>query len=156
MAYERLLIEAYKNDVDVYEKTMKTRNKGLYGDNVIWINDNIETSIEKACVLAEELGHHHTSSGDILDQACLGNKKQERLARSWAYKELIPLKKIIGAYKEGVKNKYELAEYLDVTEAFLIDALKRYKEEHGLYTNLGKYTIYFEPLGVLELFDNNK
>ena len=35
----------------------------------------IET--EKACVLAEELGHHYTTVGDIIDQKESENRKQE-------------------------------------------------------------------------------
>src|SRR5690625_2359684 len=109
---------------------MSKRIKGLYADNVIWLNDNITTTHEKACVLAEELGHYHTSVGDILDQSKLTNRKQEILARSWAYKKLIPLEKIIKAFNENIRSKHELAEYLNVTEAFLLDALKRYKQEY--------------------------
>lgn len=153
MNYEILLIEADRNNVDVYERIMKPRVKGLYGDNIISINKIIPNDIEKGCVLAEELGHHHTSTGDIIDQSNLLNRKQERRARSWAYKRLVPLTKIIEAYKEGIRNRYELADYLGVTEKFVDDSIDRYKEEFGLRTTLDKkYTIYFEPLGVLEKF----
>lgn len=129
---------------------MKPRVKGLYSDNIIWINKIIPSDTEKACVLAEELGHYHTSAGDILDQTNLMNRKQEKRARTWAYKRLIPLSRIVEAYKAGVKNRYELADFLGVTELFIDEAINRYKEEYGLYASFGKYTIYFEPLGVLE------
>lgn len=152
MLYEKLLIEADWNKVEVYEELMKPRIKGLYSDNIIWINKIIPNNIEKACVLAEELGHYHTSTDDILDQSKLLNRKQEKRARSWAYKRLMPLPKIIEAYKAGVRNRYEMADYLGVTEIFIEDAIDRYKEEFGLYVPVGKYTIYFEPLGVLEKF----
>lgn len=152
--YERLLNEAYQHNVDAFERTMKPRIRGLYGDNVIWINKHITNSTEKACVLAEELGHYHTSTGIILDQSKVENRKQERQARKWAYKKLVPLLKIIEAYKAGIQNRYELAEYLEITETFLLEAIARYKEEYGIYTRLGCYTIYFEPLGVMEIFDN--
>lgn len=42
---------------------------GLIKGNKIAIRKNIETQKEKSCVLAEELGHYYTSSGDILDQS---------------------------------------------------------------------------------------
>ncbi|QDI90167.1 hypothetical protein EPH95_02425 [Salicibibacter halophilus] len=37
---------------------------------MIWffINQNISTRSEKACILAEELGHYHTTSVNILDK----------------------------------------------------------------------------------------
>lgn len=153
MPYEKLLNEALQHDIYITEEPMESRVKGLYGDNVIWINENINTSVEKACVLAEELGHHHTSVGDIIAQTKLTNRKQEKLARSWAYKKLVPLDKIVKALISGIKNTHELADSLEVTESFLQAALIRYKEEYGLYATIGKHTIYFEPLGLLEMFD---
>lgn len=154
MPYESLLKEAYQHDIDIYEEPMKPRIKGLYSNNVIWINKHISSPVEKACVLAEELGHYHTSVGDILNQKDTNNRKQEKLARTWAYKKLIPLPRIIEAYKTGIENRYELAEYLNVTEAFLLEALSRYKEEYGLFTKKGRYTIYFEPLAIMEMFED--
>lgn len=112
----------------------------------------IPTNIEKACVLAEVIGHYHTSAGDILDQSNLANKKQEQRARNWAYERLVPLPGIIEAYKVGVKNRYELANYLGVTEPFIDEAIDRYKEEFGLFATVEDYTVYFEPLGVLKKF----
>lgn len=152
MLYEKLLNEADRQGIYTYEDTLKPRIKGLYGDNVICINKMIETNTEKACVLAEEIGHYHTSTGNILDQSKLVNRKQEKRARNWAYKRLVPLSRIIEACNIGVKNRYELADYLEVTETFIDEAIDRYKEELGLFTTIEDYTIYFEPLGVLERF----
>ena len=88
MRYEGLLKEAVSLGVYVLEKPLKGRIKGLYSDNVILISKNLTSDIEKYCVLAEELGHHHTTDGDILDQTSVDNRKQELRARSWAYNEL--------------------------------------------------------------------
>lgn len=152
MPYEKLLQEAHQEDIDIYEESMSTRIKGLYADNVIWLNKHLPTTNDKVCVLAEELGHYHTTTGDILDQSDINNRKQEKQARNWAYKRLVPLHKIIKAFDAGVQNRHELAEYLNVTEAFLLDALKRYKEEYGVSKTIDDYTIYFEPLAVIKLF----
>ena len=48
-------------------------------------------SVTTADTLAEELGHHYTTVGDILDQTNVSNRKQERLARVWAYNRRIGL-----------------------------------------------------------------
>lgn len=152
MGYENLLLEADNNSVEVYEKDMKPSIKGLYCDNVIWINKRFGSN-EMHCVLAEELGHHFTSYGDILDQSTIVNRKQEKAARNWAYKKLVPLRKIVQAHKKGIKNRYELAEFLNVTELFLNDSIERYKEEYGLSKDVDGLTVCFEPLGVLELFE---
>ena len=58
---------------------------------------------------------------------------------------------IINAYKRGCRNRYEMAEYLDVDEQFLADALERYSLKYGKYVTVDNYIIYFNPLGVLEL-----
>lgn len=153
MNYETLLLEAEKNTIDVYEEKMPKNMKGLYGDRVIWINKS-QTSTEKYCTLSEELGHHYLTSGHILNLKTITNKKQEKLARNWGYKKLVPLKMIVQAHKDGIKNKYELAEYLNVTELFLEEALNRYQEEYGLFKKMGELTICFAPLGVIEFYEN--
>ncbi|PRS42904.1 ImmA/IrrE family metallo-endopeptidase [Bacillus sp. NMCC46] len=152
MKYHSLLKNAASSGIEVYEKSLSPNTKGLYGDNVIWINRTL-SSVEKTCTLAEELGHHFTTHGNIIDQSILENRKQELRAREWGYKLLFPLERLIDAQKEGIRNRFELAEYLNVTEQFLEDALKRYKEKYGLYKKVGKHTICFEPLGVIENFE---
>jgi hypothetical protein len=153
MSYEKLLREAQLASVEVYEKQMRPSIKGLYSNKIVWINKHISTSIEKRCILAEELGHYHTSHGTILDQSKLQNRKQENRARNWAYERLIPLSKIVQAHRVGIRNKYELADFFDVTEEFLERAINWYKEKHGLFKSIDGLTIYFEPLGVLEMFE---
>ncbi|MBQ6448566.1 MAG: ImmA/IrrE family metallo-endopeptidase [Bacillus sp. (in: Bacteria)] len=152
MNYETLLSEAEKNAIDVYERKMNSSIKGLYGDRVIWINKN-QSSTEKYCTLSEELGHHYTTSGHILNLKTITNIKQEKRARNWGYKKLVPLKKIVQAHKTGIKNRYELAEFLNVTEKFLDEAIQRYKEEFGLFKNVDGLTVCFEPLSVVEFFE---
>lgn len=154
MTYEKLRKEAAQKGINIYEEPMNIAIKGLYGNNTIWINKHIPTNKEKSCILAEELGHFHTTDGDILDQTGLQNRKQERIARSWAYHRLIPFEKIVQAHKHGVKNRHELAEYLDVTEDFLDEAIKHYKEIYGLFKSVDGLTICFEPLGVIEMFED--
>lgn len=153
MNYDNLLNEAAQQEICTYEKPLKHTIKGLYSDNVIWVNKNLQTNTEKICILAEELGHHHTTVGDILNQSKLPNRKQEQRAMWWAFQKLIPLSAIVQAHKTGIHNRHELAEFLDVTEDFLKAALKRYQEKYGLWVAVGKYTICFEPLGVLEMFE---
>lgn len=151
--YNQLLMEAEQLGIDTYEEPMTSRIKGLYSNNIIWINRNVSSTTEKACILAEELGHYFTSAGDILDQTKVENRKQELKARAWAYEKLIPLSKIVQAQKAGVRNRYELSDFLGVSEDFLEAALNRYKEKYGLSTSIDNFTLYFDPLGVLENFE---
>ncbi|WP_028988057.1 ImmA/IrrE family metallo-endopeptidase [Thermicanus aegyptius] len=153
MVYEHLLREAEHHGLDIYEKPMTLTVKGLYADGAIWINKHIPNTAEKVCILAEELGHYHTSAGNILDQTKIVNRKQEQRARTWAYEKLIPLSVFVEAHKQGIQNRYEFAEYLGVSEHFLESAVQRYKEKYGLYVSVDGYTISFEPLGVIEFFE---
>jgi len=69
----------------------------------------------------------------------------------WAYNEMVGLMGIIDAYKNGCRNSYEVAEYLEVTEEFLNDALDAYKSKYRVCTIVDNYAIYFIPaLLVLE------
>lgn len=154
MTYEALIKKAENQNIEVFERRMSSSLKGLYGDNVVWINANIETEAEKICILAEELGHHYTTSGDILDQKNISNKQQEQRARAWAYMHLIPLEKLVEAYRTGIQNRNELADFLDVPEYFIEAAIIFYKEKYGIYKIIDNYIIYFDPLIVLEKLED--
>lgn len=153
MNYEDLLIETSEEGISVDEDfPFASTLKGLCIDNNIALASSLNNSVEKACILAEELGHYHTSVGDILDQSKAENRKQELRARVWAYNKLIGLRGIINSYNHGCRSIHETAEYLDVTEEFLAEAVQHYKSKYGICTKLDNYVIYFEPtIAVLEL-----
>ena len=151
MNYETLLEEADSQFLVVKEKPLRAHNGRIKG-NRIAIKKDIPTT-QKACVLAEELGHHYTTEGNILHQSKAENRKQERRARLWAYKMAFDLVDLVSAYKHGCRNRYEIAEYLEVTEQFLQEALDTYKEKYGVYTKVDRYVVYFEPLGILEMYE---
>ena len=67
MDYESLLKESDTLGLIVKEKPLKFNDGRIKGCKIA-IRKDIPTSIEKACVLSEELGHYYTSSGDILNQ----------------------------------------------------------------------------------------
>lgn len=145
-AYEYLEDKACKDGIEIVNRKFNSnRIKGLYCNGTVALNSKIETSKERACVLAEELGHHHTSVGVIVDLSDAQNRKQERQARLWAYNNRIGLYGLIRAYENGCRNRYETAEFLNVTEEFLEDAIKCYREKYGVYTTVDNYTIYFIP-----------
>ena len=137
-------MEADMVNLIVKEKPL-INNDGLISGNRIAIRKNIQTTTEKACVLAEELGHHYTTVGNILDQKKVANAKQELHARTWAYNECVGLIGIVKAFEAGCKSLYEMADYLDVTEDFLKDALESYRRKYGVCTEIDNYIIFFEP-----------
>ena len=132
----------------IIEYPFSRKIRGLCVNGTILINRNIETTAERECVIAEEVGHYHLNYGDILDQRDTSKRKQELKAKRWAYSRLIPLTKLIDAYNKGVQARFELAEFLCVTEEFLAEALEYFRIKYGFYHDLNSYTIYFDPLYV--------
>lgn len=143
---EKLEQDAFEDNVKVHDYYLGEESlRGIYVNGNVAINTSVNNSIEKACVLAEELGHHHTSVGNILDMDLTGNRKQERQARLWAYNKLIGLTGIVEAFEHGCQSRYEMAEYLDVTEEFLEECVACYRNKYGVGTTLDNYYIMFIP-----------
>lgn len=153
--FEKLEQYCQDNSIEIIEEEFSDRIKGLYCDGTIALNCNLPNSAEKACVLAEELGHYHTSYGNIIAQSDIINRKQEQLARAWAYNKMIDLYGLILCFQRGCSSTYEAAEYLGVTEGFFKEAIRYYKQHYGSSTQIDNYMIFFEPLGVLELYKKN-
>ena len=153
LKYEELLEESKANNVYVIENAdFKSSADGLINGNVIGINRKVQSFYKRTCILAEELGHYHLTVGNIIGQPTTEDHKQELRARIWAYNKLIGLNGIVNCYKHGCCSLHEAAEYLEVTEEFLLEALQYYKGKYGIYATIDNYVIYFEPsLGVFEL-----
>lgn len=143
MNYEELLIESDNIGLMVKERNLRA-NKGRIMGKRIAISTNISSN-EKNCVLAEELGHHYTTSGDILNQLTVSDFKQELRARHWAYEKLITFEGLIECFVNGIFHKNEIADYLNVTEDFLLEALNYYKQKYGIQIVKDDYTIFLEP-----------
>lgn len=152
MTYEELLNEADIAGLIVKEKPLQSSDGRIFG-NRIAVRKNIPTLKEKSCVLAEELGHYYTTVGNIIDMQDIRNVKQERKARVWAYDELIGLTGLIRAFECCCQSRYEIADFLGVTEEFLSDALNYYKVKYGESTVMDHYIIRFIPsLMVAKMF----
>ena len=76
MDYTELLIETDNSNLITKEKPLEAYDGRIKG-NRIAIKGSLATT-QKKCVLDEELGHHHTTIGEILDQGNAWNRKQEQ------------------------------------------------------------------------------
>ena len=151
MTYEQLLTTADQAGLTVKERPLQ-KHDGLIRGNRIAIRKNIDTQAEKSCVLAEELGHHYTTTGNILEQSTdVMNRKQEYRARLYGYNLKIGLSGLIRAYEAGCRNLFEMAEYLDATEEYLKEAIQCYKSKYGICAVVDNYIIYFEPFAVMKM-----
>lgn len=135
--YEKQLQSAVDKNVRVIESYDMGNDpdcppiEGLYVDGCVALSSDLQTIAQKSTVLAEELAHHDLTVGDILDLGDPANRRQEQKARTLAYDRLIGLQGLDRAIKHGCKNRYETAEFLEVTEQFLQEAIDRYKEIYG-------------------------
>lgn len=152
MTYEDLLEEARKEGLIVKEKPLTARD-GLINGRRVAIRGNIPT-VQKACVLAEELGHYKRNVGDITNQASVSNRKQEHSGRLWSYNRLVGLHGIISGYNARCQSRYDLAKHLGITEEYLQEAIDCYHAKYGVFVETGNYIIIFEPnLRVMEKFN---
>ncbi len=147
--YEKLLSK-HEKIINIYDYAdLGGIAKGLYvSSNIgstILIDKRIKTTKEKHCILAEELGHYYVNVGNIYNQRNLENIKEEKKGQAWAYKNLLPVHTLIKAYRNGVRNKFELAEYANVTEEFIENAISYYRRKYGCNIKIGSYNITLEP-----------
>jgi len=144
--YEDLLNEYTDEDLIIKEKPLQSSNGRIY-NNRIAIRKDMPT-VDKTCTLAEELGHYYTSSGDILDQENISNRKQEHRARMWAYSKLLPLQFFVLAFKHGCRSIHETAEFLEVSEEFLVDCINAYYSKYGPFLETNGYLFMFSETGL--------
>ncbi len=120
LTYDDLCAE-YEHEVHIFEHPIESECenigvygvKGLYKNNCIAIDKYISRR-EKKCWLGEELGHHYTSAGNILDMRLPNSRKQERRAREWGANRIIDFDDFVKACNM-YDNIYQIAEELDVT-----------------------------------------
>jgi len=118
---------------------------------VVVIDSSVNTHNEEACLLAEEIGHHFTSCGNLLTDSDLHKtiiSKQEYLARKWAFKYMISLSDLVDAHLSGCRTIHDVAEHLEITDEFLREAVKVFENIYGSYKLHNGYRIYFDPLWV--------
>ncbi|EJT6662901.1 ImmA/IrrE family metallo-endopeptidase [Clostridium perfringens] len=118
-------------NIELEEVYFKSSNiEGIYFkvsemNPIIGIHKNLLTDTRKyISVLAEELGHHFTSSGNLTSESItysdkLNKSKQEKRARIWASNFLISDNEIIGAILQNINTIYGLSLHFNVTEEII-------------------------------------
>ncbi|MHC5215241.1 toxin [Enterococcus sp. LJL128] len=148
--YEKLL-EKVSIEVPVIECDLSHHpDKAYYYRNAIFIDKSLPTTLKRQ-YLFEEFSHFKSSVGEILDQSCLGNSKQEKLARNIGYTEAISLDDLIDCYKKGIKYYWECAEYLDFTEDFIYEAVSYLRSKLGEIIYYKNYIIRFVTETLLDV-----
>lgn len=148
-SYETLLIEAEKHDYIVKELPLNDGYKGRIKGKRIAIEQSLTTA-EKTCVLAEELAHGDITVGNILDQSNVQNRRQEQKARMLSFTRRAGLYRLADTLRAGYRSSSEIAEYMEVTEEFLIAAIEGYRRKYGTYVKVENDVLMLEPtIGLL-------
>lgn len=146
--YEELCIDY--SYIPITETNMlPSFQSGSYINGEIFIKNNL-SDVKKAEVLFEELAHHKLTWGNILNQEDFNNRKFENYAKRAGFQAALPLRIIVEAYQYGTSNLYELAQYTQLSEEYIIKAIEHYKMKYGLDVYYKGYVIKFEPLQVFE------
>lgn len=158
---EKLMDECSQCGIHIEQKSLPRNINAIYYEDegtepVIAISKSLKTQAEQACVIAEELGHFHTSCGNLLTDPSVDRtviRKQEYAAKKWAVQRLVPIRQIIRAYEAGCHSLYEMAEHLGATEEFLAEAFGKYNAVYGKFKASGNYIVYFDPPGIFRIMD---
>ena len=81
---------------------------------------------------AHEIGHCMEDAFYSAEDTYTVRCKQEARAEKWAIKYVIPFDDLCQAVKKGNTELWELAEYFDVSESFVKQAIQFY-EQHNKY-----------------------
>jgi len=114
--------------------------RGAYYSGVIGINKNITNCAERRCIIACELGRHILRKNSSI---FLTEDQENILAMHWAVSTLIPFSAFINAKRHGYCAK-EFADYLKVTEGFLLKGIELYKTIYGTKVMYQDYVIDLE------------
>lgn len=131
--YEHLEQQAFDLDIVIISKPFSEDKTfdGLFmriDHHPLIIINTARTPAEQTLALKEELAHFASTTGDILDQSTVENRKAENVARARYYTDLLPA--ISQCLQTGCSEPWEVSEQTDIPEPALIEIL-------GFFTSKG-------------------
>lgn len=159
---ERLLNSIPMVEIEI-DNNLPAKDGGYYyrdefePDGVITITGNVDYYRQNG-ILAEEIGHHETSTKNILDAykssrgLSVNSLKEELKGRRYGYELTVPLQKLIDCYKQGVwGNVYEMCLSIGIDRSYFHEVIEDYKVRYGPFVKHNGYVINFEPLDIKKL-----
>lgn len=110
--------------------TIKDEVCKVYG--ILFDKDRFEDNDEEFCVLAHEYGHCKSGATHKLYSPYQLIGQHENRANRAAVHEFLPYEKLINAINKGNREAWQLAEYLDMPEPFIVMAMDIYMIEGKL------------------------
>ena len=96
---------------------------------VAFDSSKMETGAEEKTMLAHEVGHIATGSFYNIHSPFDLRERSEHHADKWAIKTLIPLDELRSCLRAGIDQRWEIAEYVGVTEELVGKALELYEDD---------------------------
>lgn len=128
MKINNLIKYADANDIEVDYFPLSSDTTALSIPGAIALNKSVlDTNPKTVVALAHELGHQATNSFYRLKSKYEMRTRAEERATRWAVDELISADELKQAFKEGCTEVWQLAEYFEVTEDFIRDAVRIHK-----------------------------
>lgn len=134
MTLNEMYIECEKKGIEVYPFKMKSNTKGIaLPSGCIALDlDKIANSVEEKEILTHEYSHIETGSFYNVYSPFDIKAKQEHKAQVLTIKKLVPKDELKKAIQSGFTEHWELAEFFDVSDKFMIEAIDYYKIQ-GLF-----------------------
>lgn len=127
MTLNKLYEIADTNKISVYHYPLHPV-KSISIPNFIGIDvDSLHTTIEEKELLAHELGHHIRNAFYKIHSPIETKRRMEERATRWAVLTLVPAEELKKALHEGCTQIYQLAERFDVSDEFMIEAIRIHK-----------------------------
>lgn len=133
----------------IYEERdlSKLKSKGIYiklngYKPMIFIDKKIiHNNTTYISILAEELGHHFTTHGDLVESNKTYNDillkiKKENLARKWAANFLINNDEFIQALITCINTKYDMCEYFNINHEILDTKINSILMDEKIYKEI--------------------
>ena len=107
--------------------TIRLRSSGITG--VFVDRGRMDTTVEEAVALLHESGHCATGTTHSIVSPFDLIEKHEYKADKWAVQDAVSSEELEEARKAGYREIYELAEYFNLTESFMLKVACWY--DHG-------------------------
>lgn len=121
---------ADRNNISVFHFPLGPAIKSMSVPGAIGIDaDCIETTSEEQTKLAHELGHCMTGSFYTGSSPYELRSQKEYRANKWAVHTLIPFDELVEALENDITESWELAEYFNTSQDFIIFMLKFYENK---------------------------
>lgn len=128
---------AYLNDIAVVSFSMNQAEALSVMDDegncyIALDSKKLKSETDEIVKLAHDLGHCITGAFYNRYSKLDSISQKEYRANKWAVHKIIPFHKLQEAFDQGIIEKWELAEYFEVTEDFIETALLVYRNEGAL------------------------